>query len=118
MGPEKNVRLRLPRDCSAYDFLRAVIRNPRIDINTRIAAALGCLPYEKPRLIAVVQDNGSNPNERVIRIVGGMPRLPGTDTIMPGDPPRPKPAVNAPKVVTREVEVGTCTAETDQLSVK
>jgi hypothetical protein len=120
MTPEKNIRLKLPKDCDAYTFLKKVFAHQRIDLHTRMAAAVACLPYEKPRLIAVVQQPGNDaPGERIIRVVGGLPRMPGVSTIMPGDPPRPRPAACSPPVITRETEVGTCTmSEADQHSVK
>jgi hypothetical protein len=118
--PAKNYRLRLPKDCDGLDFLMAVVRNPKIDLDVRIECAVAALPYQKPRLIAVVQQPGNGaPVERVIRIVGGLPRMPGTNTIIPGDPPRPRPAACSPPGIVRETEVGTCTVnEADQLSVK
>jgi hypothetical protein len=47
------------------------------------------LPYTVPRLVAVVPNN-VNPME--VRILGGLPRLPGANMTLPGDPPRPAPA--------------------------
>jgi hypothetical protein len=114
MGREKNIRIRLPENFTAYDFLKKVIGHSRVDLHTRIAAAVACLPYEKPRLIAVMP-SGTGPSEQVIRVVGGLPRMPGTNTIFPGDPPRPRPAACSPPSITRETEVGTCTVnEADQ----
>jgi hypothetical protein len=77
-----------------------------------MAAAIACLPYEKPRLIAVMPSSAGLTQR--IEIVGGLPRLPGSSTIFPGDPPAPRQSVSAPKQVAREEEVGTCTVTADQ----
>ena len=108
--PSRNYRLRLPKSCDGLDFLMAVVRNPKIDLDVRIECAVAALPYQKPRLVAFVQQGNTNPNETRIVITGGLPRLPGTDTIFPGDPLRPHQSAAAPTSVKREVEIGTCTA--------
>jgi hypothetical protein len=82
MTPERNVRIRLPRDISGYDFLKRVLANSRVDLNVRVAAAIAMLPYEKPRLIAIAPAS-TNPGETRLVIHGGLPRLPGTDVRMP-----------------------------------
>jgi hypothetical protein len=102
-----------------------VFANTRIDLNTRIAAAMACLPYEKPRLIAMVRDN-TNPNETRLVITGGLPRLPGTDTTFPGDPPAPQACPTVVEATAHErapieADIGTCTvkeAAHNQHSVK
>jgi hypothetical protein len=109
MGPEKNIRIRLPKDFTAYDFLKKVIGHSRVDLHTRIAAAVACLPYEKPRLIAVMPSSVGS-NEMRIVVNGGLPRLPGSTTIFPGDPPEPySPPPQPEPVNAAPVEVGTCT---------
>jgi hypothetical protein len=87
--PVRNVRLRLPKNCDAKQFLEAVFRHPRMPMELRLEAAGLALPYTVPRLIAMVQNN-ANPNETRLVITGGLPRLPGVNTIMPGDPPAPR----------------------------
>jgi hypothetical protein len=80
----------------------------------RLEAAGLALPYTVPRLIAMVQNN-ANPNETRLVITGGLPRLPGVNTIMPGDPPAPRQSIVSPKRIIRETEVGSCTvSEADQ----
>jgi hypothetical protein len=106
--PQRNIRLRLPPNCTALQFLQKVYSHPRIPMETRIEAATQALPYQSPKLIAVVT-NASNSGETVLRIVGGLPKLPGTSTTFPGEDP-PASAQPAPKLkVVREEEVGTCT---------
>jgi hypothetical protein len=87
MGPEKNIRIRLPKDCDAYTFLKKVFAHQRIDMHTRMAAAIACLPYEKPRLIAIAPAS-TNPGEQRLVITGGLP-------------PRPRPAACSPSSITR-----------------
>jgi hypothetical protein len=116
--PQRNIRLRLPPNCTALQFLQKVYSHPRIPMETRIEAATQALPYQSPKLIAVVTNNASNSGEQVLRIVGGLPRLPGTDTTFPGDPPAQPRSATRLKIV-REKEIGTGTvSEADQLSVK
>jgi hypothetical protein len=106
----RNYRLRLPKNCDGLDFLMAVVRNPKIDLDVRIECAVAALPYQKPRLVAFVQQSSASPNETRLIIQGGLPKLPGTNTIFPGDPPatvRPKSAVK----IVRETEIGTCTVD-------
>jgi hypothetical protein len=75
--PERNIRLRLPDNCTALQFLQKVYMHPRMPMETRIECAIAAMPYQTPKLLAVVT-NSSNPGEQVLRIVGGLPRLPGT----------------------------------------
>jgi hypothetical protein len=105
--PQRNIRLRLPLSCTALQFLQKVYTHPRIPMETRIECAIAAMPYQTPKLLAVVT-NSSNPGEQVLRIVGGLPKLPGTDTVFPGDPPAPARSTPSLKI-TREEEVGTCT---------
>jgi hypothetical protein len=83
-APEHSVRLRLPKNATSLDLLRAVYRHPRLPLEVRIEAAGMALPYEHPRLVMIAP---ASTEARTIRIVGGLPRLPGTETIMPGDKP-------------------------------
>lgn len=65
-------------------FLEAVYKNPRLPMSVRIDAAKGMLPYEYPRLQQVSQDVTSGAK---VLIEGGLPPLPGTSIIMPGEEP-------------------------------
>jgi hypothetical protein len=103
---QRNFRLRLPEDCDGLQFLQAIYKHPKIDLDVRIEAAVAALPYQKPRLVAFVQQ-GLAPTQR-IEIVGGLPRLPGSETQFPGDPPAPMRSQSSPKSIVRETEVGTC----------
>jgi hypothetical protein len=117
--PAKNYRLRLPKNCDGLDFLMAVVRNPKIDLDVRIECAVAALPYQKPRLVAFVQQGNVNPNEMRLVIQGGLPKLPGTSTVFPGDPPRPSPPAHPSKLVEAEpVEVGTCTISAAELTYR
>jgi hypothetical protein len=104
--PERRVRLHLPDNPTALQFLTAVYSHPRMPMHVRLEAATAALPYQSPKLIAVIANNSSS-GEQVIRIVGGLPKLPGTATQFPaavpphaGDPATP---------IAHEKEVGTCT---------
>ena len=90
-APERSVRLRLPKNATSLDLLRAVYRHPRLPAEVRIEAAGMALPYEHPRLVMIAP---ASTEARTIRIVGGLPRLPGTETIMPGDKPPVLPPVS------------------------
>jgi hypothetical protein len=107
--PKRNFRLRLPKDCDGLQFLQAVYKHPKIDLDVRIECAIAALPYQKPRLIAVVQNNTGSSETRLV-ITGGLPRLPGTSTIFPGDPPAPSPPARQtkPTVVKSGVEPTAC----------
>jgi hypothetical protein len=110
--PTKNYRLRLPKNCDGLDFLMAVVKNPKIDLDVRIECAVAALPYQKPRLVAFVQQGNTNPNEMRLVIQGGLPKLPGSNTIMPGDPPAPpRRAEVKPEAQPDATEIGTCTAD-------
>jgi hypothetical protein len=100
IGSEKNIRIRLPKGFTAYDFLKKVIGHSRVDLHTRIAAAVACLPYERPRLIGLVANNTGGVQR--IEVTGGLPRLPGSTTIFPQGQ-EPLPYVPPPR------ELGTCT---------
>jgi hypothetical protein len=82
LGPEEHTYN--DQTLSPKQFLEAVYKNPRLPMSVRIDAAKGMLPYEYPRLQQVSQDVTSG--ARVI-IEGGLPALPGTNIIMPGDEP-------------------------------
>jgi hypothetical protein len=75
----------LKKDATSLDLLRAIYKHPRMPLETRIECANLALPYEHPRLIAVMPA-GMNSTERHLIIHGGLPRLPGANTLMPGDP--------------------------------
>jgi hypothetical protein len=107
--PERRVRLRLPKDATSLDLLRAIYRHPRMPLETRIECANLALPYEHPRLVMIAPSNLDQPTQRLI-ISGGLPRLPGTTTVFPHDPPAPlRPVAARVEVVREEVEVGSCT---------
>jgi hypothetical protein len=109
--PTRNYRLRLPKNCDGLDFLMAVVRNPKIDLDVRIECAVAALPYQKPRLIAMVSGN-VNSNEQRLIISGGLPRLPGTSTIFLHGSPEPysPPPPLEPVKPVEPIELGTCTA--------
>ena len=107
--PERKVRLRLPANCTSLQFLQAVYSHPRLPLELRIEAETAALPYQHPRLVMIAPSN-LNPTETRLVISGGLPRLPGTDTIMPGDPPPPAPLRGISPSSPSETEVGTCVA--------
>jgi hypothetical protein len=114
IGPERNVRIRLPRDCDAYTFLKKVFANSRIDLNTRMAAAIACMPYERPRLIAIAPASTS-PGEQRLVITGGLPPMPGTNVHMPG---MPRPLKPPPEPVPVPVSTDQLELDFSQHSVK
>jgi hypothetical protein len=92
-----NIRLRLPKDCTGVQFLAAVYRNSRVDLNVRIECAIAAAPYQSPRLVAIVSNNVDQATRRII-VEGGLPRLPGTQTLFPpGMAPddMPAPAIDS-----------------------
>lgn len=73
-------------DLSPKDFLLAVMRDRRVPLAARMDAAAKVAVFEHPRLAQVSQDVTSGVT---IRIEGGLPPLPGTNIIMPGEVPNP-----------------------------
>jgi hypothetical protein len=74
------VRIRLSRDATSLQFFQALYRNPKMML--RVAAAERAIPYEHPKLVAVI-DNRISPQDLKVVITGGLPKLPGTQTSMP-----------------------------------
>ena len=71
---------------SPKDFLLAVMRDHRVPLSARMDAAAKVAVFEHPRLAQVSQDVTSG---ITIKIEGGLPPLPGTNIIMPGETPNP-----------------------------
>jgi hypothetical protein len=76
-------RLNLPAEATPLDFLVAVYRDEELPIAQRLEAARTAAPFMHPKLIAIaaIAPEGDPP----MRIRGGLPLLPGTQTIMPVD---------------------------------
>jgi hypothetical protein len=68
-------------DIAPKDFLLAVMRDRRIPLQSRMEAAAKVAVYEHPRLAQTTQDLTAGVK---IIIEGGLPTLPGTNIIMPG----------------------------------
>jgi hypothetical protein len=107
-APERAVRLRLPKNATSLDLLRAIYRHPRMPIPIRMEAAQMALPYEHPRLVMIAPSN-VDPRQLNIAITGGLPRLPGTNTVFPHgappEPPMPEPSVapdRSPAAMSRD----------------
>jgi hypothetical protein len=71
---QRNFRLRLPEDCDGLQFLQAICKHPKIDLDVRIEAAVAALPYQKARLVAFVQQ-GLAPTSvsRLLAVCRGFP---------------------------------------------
>jgi hypothetical protein len=109
LTPEKAIRLRLPHDCNAKQFLEAVFRHPRMPFAVRMEAAIACMPYTVPKLLAVVQaPAGTDPRELRISIQGGLPPLPGSQTIMPPNVSVRPARAPEPEPQRVETQIGTC----------
>lgn len=72
------------------EWLRRVMDDMRLPMQTRIEAAKACAVYEHPRLQQVASDITAGIR---IRIEGGLPELPGTNIIMP-ETDEPKKTTN------------------------
>jgi hypothetical protein len=73
---------------SPLDFLRCCWESNAVPLDLRISAAQSALPFVLPRFAMIVPSN-IPPQE--IRILGGLPGLPGNSTIlMPTVVPRPR----------------------------
>lgn len=66
------------------EFLLAVMHDERVPMAARIDAAKAVSVYMHPRLAQVTQEISGGVK---IIIEGGLPTLPGTSIIMPGDTP-------------------------------
>jgi hypothetical protein len=94
IAPEKTVRLRIPRDASPLEFLKAIYQNKRLPLDVRMEAARDCLPYCHPKLIMVAASNVDQATLK-IAITGGLPPLPGTSVIIPlGTTPSELPMID------------------------
>ncbi len=81
-GVPKLVNITVGPDCSPLDFLQAVMRCNEVPLFIRQDAAKAAAQYIHPRLLAVsTAETGS----LVVKVEGGLPQLPGTNTIMPGE---------------------------------
>lgn len=79
IGPEQDHEYNDP-ELNSLDFLRAIQRDRKVPLQTRIDAAKAAAVYEHPRLAQINQDMTVG---ATIRIEGGLPDLPGTNIIMP-----------------------------------
>jgi hypothetical protein len=115
LPPEhKAVRLRLPKNATSLDFLRAVYKHPRMPMAVRLEAAGMALPFEHPRLVMITPANSAGSNEQRIIISGGLPRLPGTATLFPHSAPEPFSPPEREPEKPEPVGVGTCTVAADE----
>jgi hypothetical protein len=71
----------VPADVTPEEFLLAVLRDPTQPLGLRNHNAEVLLPYTKPKLIAVAA--WAHTEMPTITITGGLPALPGTNTVMP-----------------------------------
>jgi hypothetical protein len=73
-------RLVIPDEATPLEFLTATYRDERVPFDMRLDAAKAAAAYTHPRLIAVHAIAAQG--EKIV-LSGGLPRLPGTETIMP-----------------------------------
>jgi hypothetical protein len=78
------VDLPIPDDCTPLEFLTGVMQFKKLPVIMRLDAAKNAAYYVHPRMMAVRVDEGGGKLE--LDIHGGLPALPGTATIMPGQP--------------------------------
>jgi hypothetical protein len=67
-------------DISPREFLLAIMRNNRFPVSVRMDAAYKVANFEHARLAQIQQEIKGGMQ---INISGGLPKLPGTDVIMP-----------------------------------
>jgi hypothetical protein len=82
----KALKLKLnldPATTTPLELLREVYCADSLPVDTRVAAALGAAPYVHPRVVMIAPMNGP----QTINIVGGLPPIPGTDTVFPKETP-------------------------------
>jgi hypothetical protein len=85
----KALRLKLDAErgqSTPLQFLTAVWESNQVDITVRVAAALGAARFVHP-VVHLVMPPDPPPT---LRIVGGLPAMPGSSTIMPGRIPSPR----------------------------
>lgn len=76
----------------ALEFLRAVYQNDRLPLMTRMRAAEAALPFERPKLAAVLsasipgEEFGSRLEAARKRLVEGPPSTPSKAPLIPTDP--------------------------------
>jgi hypothetical protein len=70
----------LSPDAKAIDVLRSIYRDASLPLETRMSAAIECLPYESPRMIAL---GVAMPSETTIKFIGGLPQMPGSSIRIP-----------------------------------
>jgi hypothetical protein len=87
MGPKDSANgnglyfeMAIPEDATPLEFLTALYRSPRAPMIMRLDAAKNAAQYVHAKLMAVKIVDHAKP---VYEIVGGLPELPGTHTIMP-----------------------------------
>jgi hypothetical protein len=105
------VRLRLPKNCNAKQFLEAVFRHPKLPMDVRMEAAALALPYTCPKLIMIAPPN-INPQQLVI--TGGLPRMPGMNTAMPTraqESPEPTTTADSGSVIDAELTADSVAAK-------
>ena len=83
LGPEPEHAYNDPT-LSPQEFLLAVMHDRKMPMSARIDAAAKVSVYMHPRLAQVSQDITAGLK---IVIEGGLPQLPGTNIIMPGESP-------------------------------
>jgi hypothetical protein len=76
----RDISLVLPDAATPLDFLVAAYRSEEVPLEMRLEAAKSAALYMHPKLIAIA---GMAPRGEVLRLSGGLPLLPGTETQMP-----------------------------------
>jgi hypothetical protein len=74
------IKIKLRPDASPLDFLTAIYRHEGVPLGMRLDAAKNAAMYLHPKLVAIAAV--ATGGER-FEIVGGLPALPGSTTIMP-----------------------------------
>ena len=88
----------LPEGALSLDFLQAIYRSPTQPLQTRIRAAMAALPFEYPKLAAVISANLSEQDfgealERARKRVDGGPPTTPLKALQPPTDPRGPPMV-------------------------
>jgi hypothetical protein len=72
----------IPDDCTPLEFLTAVMRMKNVPLFLRVDCAKQAAQYKHPKPMAISVVSGE---AMAITVEGGLPRLPGAETIMPGE---------------------------------